>query len=552
MNIEEKEKIKEILIRENYVSPEDIKRAGELVKIRGGDIIDYLLAEEIITKDLVGQALAESYGIIYADLNSNVPTREQVLKIPEEIATRYRLVLFRESSDKIFLTTDSLKTSISEADITVLRNIFQGKTIEINYSLSEDIDAVFINYRKALDTRFQKIISGSERIAPEIIDEIIADALAFHASDIHFDLQEDEVVIRFRIDGILYEAGRLPKQYYENILNRIKVQSHMRTDEHFSAQDGTIHYQKNGQTVDMRVSVAPTLDGEKIVIRLLAEYIRSLTLSNLGMSKKQQAGIQEVSRRPFGMILTVGPTGSGKTTTLYSILKLLNKPEVNISTIEDPVEYKILGVNHIQVNPQTNLTFSQGLRSIVRQDPDIILVGEIRDKETAEIAINAAMTGHLLLSTFHANDAATAIPRLIDMGIEPFLISSTLQVIIAQRLVRRICEKCRYSTQLSKVDLFKILPQGNLFFPQEEITLYRGKGCSVCSHTGYKGRIAVFEFIYIGKEIQELIMKNPSSNEIWDIAKKQRAEPLFFDGIEKVKSGITTLEELMRVVAPPD
>ena len=324
---------------------------------------------------MVGQALAESYGILYADLNSNVPTRDQVLKIPEELAKKYRLVLFTEDEKTAILTTDNLKSRIEEADIKIIQSLFPGKNVEMRYSLPEDIDAVFINYRKALDTRFGKIIESGVRIASEIIDEIVQDALAYHTSDIHFDPQEEAIIIRFRIDGILYEAGKLPKQYYDNILNRVKVQAHMRTDEHFSAQDGAIRYKTNGQSLDMRISVAPTLDGEKIVIRLLAEYMKGFTLSDLGFSKTQQDKVIAVSRKPFGMILTVGPTGSGKTTTLYSVLKLLNKPEVNIATIEDPVEYKILGVNHIQVNPQTNLTFAKGLRSIVRQDPDIILVG---------------------------------------------------------------------------------------------------------------------------------------------------------------------------------
>jgi type II secretory ATPase GspE/PulE/Tfp pilus assembly ATPase PilB-like protein len=232
--------------------------------------------------------------------------------------------------------------------------------------------------------------------------------LAFKASDIHFEPQEKEVVVRFRVDGLLHEAGRFTKEVYENILNRIKVQAHLRIDDHFSAQDGAIRFAKEQGVVDMRVSVIPTLDGEKITIRLLAEYVKGFTFADLGVSEKDQAVFLSAAKKPFGMILVTGPTGSGKTTTLYALLKMLNNPAVNITTIEDPVEYKILGVNSIQVNPQTNLTFAKGLRSIVRQDPDIILVGEIRDLETAEIAVNAALTGHLLFSTFHANDAATA------------------------------------------------------------------------------------------------------------------------------------------------
>ncbi|MFZ2881813.1 MAG: GspE/PulE family protein, partial [Candidatus Moraniibacteriota bacterium] len=359
----------------------------------------------------------------------------------------------------------------------------------------------------------------------------IEDALILNASDIHFEPQVDIVVIRFRVDGVLQEVGRIPKTYYDNMLNRIKVQANLRTDEHASAQDGAIHYENAENTADIRVSMVPILDGEKVVMRILSKYVRGFNLSSLGLSAENERILNEAVKKPFGMILVVGPTGSGKTTTLYSLIRMLNRTEVNIATIEDPVEYKIQGINQIQVNKETNLTFSQGLRSIVRQDPDIILVGEIRDDETVEISVNAALTGHLLFSTFHANDAETAIPRLLDMKIEPFLLASTIELIIAQRLVRRICENCRYS------------------YLEKKQTFYKGKGCDVCNNTGYKGRIAIFEFIQVTQEMQDLVLKHPSSNEIWKLAKKQGSKTLFEDGMEKVKNGTTTLEELRRVAA---
>jgi type II secretory ATPase GspE/PulE/Tfp pilus assembly ATPase PilB-like protein len=260
----------------------------------------------------------------------------------------------------------------------------------------------------------------------------------------------------------------------------------------------------------------------------------------------------DASRKPFGMVLAVGPTGSGKSTTLYALLKTFNRNEVNLTTIEDPVEYKISGANQIQVNTQTDLTFAKGLRSIVRQDPDIILVGEIRDRETAEIAVNAALTGHLLFSTFHSNDAATGIPRLMDMGIEPFLLSSTLQLIAAQRLVRKVCENCRFSVPTTIIDLEKVLPDAKKYFSESKMTLYRGKGCKACGNKGYQGRTAIYEFIRNTPELQDLILKNPSSQEIWAVARKQGSKSLFEDGIEKVKKGVTTLEELLRVASPPE
>ena len=301
----------------------------------------------------------------------------------------------------------------------------------------------------------------------------------------------------------------------------------------------------------MRVSVIPVLDGEKITIRLLAEYVKGFTFSDLGVSGKDQEVFMSAAKKPFGMILVTGPTGSGKTTTLYALLKMLNNPAVNITTIEDPVEYKIPGVNSIQVNPQTNLTFAKGLRSIVRQDPDIILVGEIRDLETAEIAVNAALTGHLLFSTFHANDAATAIPRLLDMGVEPFLMASTLELVIAQRLVRKICDQCRVSFTPKAEELDKTFPDTKKFFPKSLPTLYKGKGCKNCGNTGYKGRTAIFEFIEVRGEMRELILKRPSTQEIQELARKNGSLSLFDDGLEKVKNGITTIEELLRVAMPP-
>ncbi|MBT4448047.1 MAG: type II/IV secretion system protein, partial [Candidatus Komeilibacteria bacterium] len=272
--------------------------------------------------------------------------------------------------------------------------------------------------------------------------------------------------------------------------------------------------------------------------------------SNLGLSIKHQEILEEEARKPFGMILVTGPTGSGKTTTLYALLKLLNKPEVNITTIEDPVEYKIPGINQIQINNQTNLSFAKGLRSIVRQDPDIILVGEIRDEETAEISVNAALTGHLLLSTFHSNDAATAIPRLLDMEVEPFLLASTLELVIAQRLARRICEHCRVSINKEDKVIKKLIKNIDPKLADKISTLYKGKGCNICSDTGYSGRTALYEIIKVSAEMQDLILQNPSKQQLWDLAQKQGSVSLFEDGLEKVKSGVTTLEELMRVSPP--
>ncbi|MFC1622919.1 GspE/PulE family protein [Patescibacteria group bacterium] len=547
--------IKDILIQGNYITERDFVQAEEFAKNQNLTAEEYLLSAGIITKDLLGQAISEYFSVSYADLNSNYPNYRQAVKIPEDIARKKRVVLFSEKDDSVIIATDDPS---QEGLIDVLKMVFPEKKIAISYSLAEDIDSVLVYYREPLEARFDKIKKESTRIIPDIINEIFDDALIYQASDIHLEPQEDEVIIRFRIDGVLRETGRIPKDFYENILNRIKVLAHLRIDEHFAAQDGAIRYLKKdedefmGISVDMRVSVAPTLDGEKVTIRLLSQYMKSFSLFDLGLSESNQKIIQQAARKPFGMILVTGPTGSGKTTSLYAILKMINSEDVNVTTIEDPVEYKVQGVNQIQVNPQTNLTFSKGLRSIVRQDPDVILVGEIRDEETAEISVNAALTGHLLLSTFHANDAATSIPRFLDMGVEPFLLASTLEVIVAQRLVRKLCENCRFSSSYTMKDMNKIVPGARKYFSGTKVTLYKAKGCSACGNSGYKGRTAIFEIISVSNKMQDLILTDPSTNEIWRLARKEGSLSLFEDGIDKVKGGITSLEEVLRVSVPPE
>lgn len=539
--------LKKLLLEANYVSNEDIKNAQDYGKIHSVNFLDYLLTERLITKDLVGQAISESYGVKYSDLNTNIPTREQVLRIPEEIGRRNRVVIYKENEKEVILTTDDPKGVLKNEEV---KGLFPNQKVIITFSLEEDINNVLTNYRQDLKKRVKEILKGEGMAAPQVIKEILNDAILNTVSDIHFEPEAKEVNIRFRIDGVLEVAGKLSKELYENILNWIKVQAHMRIDDHFSAQDGAIRYKDADDSVDMRVSIIPVLDGEKVTIRILSKYVRGFSLADVGLSSRDQEILTEAAKKPFGMILVTGPTGSGKTTTLYSLLRMLNQPGTNVTTIEDPVEYRMKGTNQIQVNARTDLTFAKGLRSIVRQDPDVILVGEIRDQETAEIAVNAALTGHLLLSTFHANDAATAIPRLLDMGIEPFLLASTLEVIVAQRLIRRVCEHCKYSHEVSRAELGKIIPNVKKYFDKAKVTLYKGKGCDSCGGNGYKGRTAIFEILYMTKKMRDYILTNPSSKEIWDLAIEEGANSLFEDGLDKVRNGLTTVEELLRV-APP-
>ena len=543
--------IKDILIAGNYISEEDVQKAEDAAKTSSISFIEALLRDGVVNSDIVGQATAESFKVPYADLNSAAIPADQVRRIPEEVAKRLRVILFKDDEGQVVITSNNpLEPSIT----TELSALFPGKEIKIAYSLPEDIDNFFVFYEKPLDTRFSKIIEESDRVAPEILEEIFDDAITYKASDVHFEPQAKVIVIRFRVDGVLHEAGRLPKEYYENVINRIKVKSALRIDEHYSAQDGSLHYDsKNGISVDMRTSIIPIVEGEKVVLRILGSYVQGLTFNDLGLTPRNQELLHEAAEKPFGMILVVGPTGSGKTTTLYSLLKMLNTPDTNITTIEDPVEYKVQGLNQIQVNQATGLTFVRGLRAIVRQDPDIILVGEIRDLETVEISVNAALTGHLLLSTFHANDAATAIPRLLDMGTEPFLLSSTMNLIIAQRLVRKICDHCKVSVIKQPSDFNTPQLQGVMkYLPKENLTLYEGKKCEVCGFTGYKGRTSIYEVIKVTPIMQELIVKRPSAAEIWKLARQEGAKSVFEDGLEKVMNGVTSIEELVRIAPPPD
>ncbi|MBI4252909.1 Flp pilus assembly complex ATPase component TadA [Candidatus Uhrbacteria bacterium] len=539
--------LKKILLAGNYVSERDLANAQDDAIKNHRPIADYLFSEGLLTKDIMGQAIAESLDVPYADLNSNQPPREQVLKIPEETAKKFHAVLFDQSDVSVSVASDApTEKGLSEA----LTPLFPNKKIVLLYSLFEDIATAHTHYQKSLDTRFSKILEKKHRIAPELLDEIFLDSLTFHASDIHFDPQAHEVVVRFRIDGVLHEAGRFPREHYPNILNRVKVMSAMRIDEHFAAQDGSLQFIHDEKAVDMRTSIAPTIQGEKVVLRVLKAYVEGFALGDLGLSPRDQSLLEDAAHKPFGMIVVAGPTGSGKTTTLYSLIKSLNRAEINITTIEDPVEYRVPGINQIQVNPLTNLTFAKGLKSIVRQDPDMILVGEIRDEETAEIAVNAALTGHLLFSTFHANDAATAIPRLLDMGIEQFLLASTLELIIAQRLVRKICEQCRQSDPILAKDMPSSLAP-HIESGKKKVSFYRGKGCDTCGQSGYHGRIGIFEFIRITPAMKELVLKHPSTQQVLELAREEGFRSLFEDGLEKARLGVTTIEELLRV-APPN
>lgn len=394
----------------------------------------------------------------------------------------------------------------------------------------------------------EELAKGGEYSVIRFLEVLVEDAALVRSSDIHLDPEAQGTKIRFRIDGVLQDIDTIPSSVHNEVIARIKIVCGLRTDEHHAAQDGRFRLDmKSSGKVDVRVSIVPTYYGENSVMRLLSDQAEEFTLDSLGFTKENQGKIMRAVNQPHGMILATGPTGSGKTTTLYTLVKMLNVPGVSIVTIEDPIEYSIGGINQIQVNERTNLTFANGLRSLLRQDPNIIMVGEIRDVETAGIAVNTALTGHLVLSTLHTNDAPTTLPRLLDMKVEPYLIASTVNVAIGQRLVRRICKACKLPYRLSAAEeksLSEIMPPELL---TTHGAFYKGGGCSACNETGYHGRAGIHEVLEITPSVREAILRKISSSEIRALAMLNGMVPMIVDGFAKAAAGVTSIEEVLRM-----
>ncbi|MEK7583206.1 MAG: ATPase, T2SS/T4P/T4SS family [Patescibacteria group bacterium] len=412
--------------------------------------------------------------------------------------------------------------------------------------------APVISEQKRIRAEIEKSLVTAEQELPivPLIDNLILYGYLARSSDIHIKPEQERVCIRLRIDGLLQDVFSFPKNIQSEVITRIKVLAGMRTDEHQAAQDGRFKTNIKGlpRQFDIRVSVVPTYYGENAVLRLLVEQAEIKSLEDLTFSDDDRAKLMHAIERPNGMILATGPTGSGKTTTLYTVLRKLNTPDVSIITIEDPIEYSLQGINQIQVNAENGLTFADGLRSILRQDPDIIMVGEIRDRETASIAVNAALTGHLLLSTLHTNDSATTLPRLLDMGVEPFLIASTVNVAIGQRLVRMICKNCKIKKQVNPAELKSLTDAIPAKILAKHRDFYSGKGCQICGNTGYAGRISIYEVLEVTDEIRRAIMSRGNASEIKKIAIEHGMTTLMDDGFRKALEGLTTIEEILRVI----
>lgn len=544
-----------ILLKSETIPEQELKKVQNQSIKEKVTFYDALLKSDLISDENLGRLVADSLKLPFVVLSKISIPQNLLNTIPENVARMQQTIVFAKSEKTIKIATS--KPQNEEFENMLSKKT--GQKTEVYFATPKDIKEAFGLYKKEIQKTFDELLKqqvgeagklNSDAPVSQMVETLIEYAYQNKASDIHIEPEESRSLVRFRIDGILHDVLTLPKNLHDQVVTKIKVLSRLRTDEHLSAQDGKLQVKLKEEELDVRVSIVPIVDGEKVVLRLLTSRYRQFGLVDLGMNEQEMKRVENGFTKPFGMVLSTGPTGSGKTTSIYAVLKILNTREKNIATIEDPVEYDIEGINQIQVNPKTNLTFAEGLRSILRQDPDIIYVGEIRDNETADIAINSAMTGHLVLSTLHTNDAATALPRLIDMGIEPFLVASTVNTIIAQRLVRKICEKCKASFTKTFDEMTKVFSPEIVkkhFGSAQNIRIYRGNGCEVCHSTGYSGRIGIFEILEISEEIKKLITQKADSDVITKKAIEEGMITMMEDGLDKIQLGVTTIEEVVRV-----
>jgi len=556
----------DILYKKSLISEKDLDRINKIQRDTRKDLQKIIIEYGILEKDKMMTALAEEIGVKYVNLNNINIDPSMVVLILEETCRRHQLIAIDKDEEKLTVAManpldvfvhDEIKIRLGynvEAvlsygeDINKVLNAIFGVTDEAHKMIGE-VESVPVTVVKEeeKETDISAVTESAKAPIISLVNLIILRAFKEKASDIHIEPFSDEnIIVRYRVDGILYDAMYLPRKLHLAVISRIKIMSDLDIAERRLPQDGRIQVNIQERKINIRVSVLPTVNGEGAVLRILNPTSIKLELGSLGFSKDMIPKIRSFLKNPNGIILVTGPTGSGKTTTLYTILNILNSMEKKIMTIEDPVEYKLKGINQVQAKPKIGLTFATGLRSFFRQDPDIMLVGEIRDKETAEIAVQAALTGHLVLSTLHTNDAPSSVIRLIDMGIESFLISASVIGVLAQRLVRRICPKCKKEMALTP-EAVKILEEYGI--DCNKIILYKGEGCSYCKDSGYIGRIAIFELMIITEKIRYLISHNATTEKLREVAINEGMNPLIEDGLKKVCEGITTIDEVLRVAS---
>lgn len=572
--------LKKILTEKKIIKPDDLEELEKEAKTKKQTLADYLVIKKIIPEARLTQLVGTCLHVPVADL-TKIKIPQEVLKIiPEPIARRHQVVAFRKKDNELDL-------AMTDPEDLQTREFVKKKTgfVIVPYLVTKSgMEQALSQYHSNLKAEFEKILTAKKEQKPEdkeekdtselkkmaeeipvvrVVDTLLEYAIFEGASDIHIEPQEKEVTVRYRIDGILHDVMTLPKVIQAALVARIKVIANLKIDEHRLPQDGRFKLQTDQYNISFRVSTIPIFDGEKVVLRLLDEGAKALTFEELGFARTSLEIIKRNLSRPHGMTLITGPTGSGKSTTLYTILTKLNTKGVNISTIEDPIEYRIPGVNQMQVNPKISLTFAVGLRALLRQDPNIIMIGEIRDLETSEEAIHAAMTGHIVLSTLHTNNAAGAIPRLLDIGVEPYLIASTLNTVVGQRLVRKICQECKKPFKLDakaiqslSVDfdldrLIEVMKREGILDKKikhiEDVEFFESQGCDKCAHLGFKGRMGIYEVLDISETVGKLIMTRATTNALQDQAVKEGMILMWQDGFIKAHLGLTTISEVLRV-----
>lgn len=547
------------------------------------------IEQKVISEEDLTKLIGDYIGVPFVRIEPKDIPEDILKRIPEHIARQYNVVLFEKNED------DSLSLAMEDPDDVQALNFIQkeiGYNTKVFLATKSNILDCLENYRGNINAELDEVIAVQKDTSAEdqnvsqddfaenspiaqTVNLLLEYAIKSNASDIHIEPREDYVQVRYRIDGVLKEVNKLPRNVHGALVSRIKILSNLKIDERRVPQDGRFKIKVSGKQYALRVSTLPIADGEKVVMRILDESNQAVKLDQLGYWGLSLATVKDAMAQPNGMILVTGPTGSGKSTSLFSVLSELNTPDVNISTIEDPVEYKIPGVNQTQTNAKAGMTFASGLRALLRQDPNIIMVGEIRDGETANLGVQAALTGHLVFSTLHTNNAATCLPRLLDMGIEPFLIASTVKAVIGQRLVRRLCMNCRqeytpneeeikYITEMFKINTESIkkihnleeqafedkiggdTPMGSTDSGIEHLWRPNPEGCDKCGHNGFKGRVGIYEVLGISIPIQKMITANATSNDIQDQAISEGMVTMQMDGLIKSLRGITTVDEVLR------
>ncbi len=550
----------ELLVEDGAVDSAGLARAIEEQRQSKERLGQVLLRLGMASQKDISRALARQLALPYVDLDDVVPQESALLALPEHLARQFQVV-------PLNLTNGMLKLGmVDPLDVLVIDDVRRHTGYDIDAAVITPDH--FLRTLNAYPAPGESVASLTSEITTRVSDEmdvdhlrslvdeapvvrlvnlIILQAVRQHASDIHIEPQKQQLRVRYRIDGILYNAMALPQHVHAAVVSRLKIMADIDIAERRLPQDGGIQLKIDNREIDIRVSTIPAIDGEKVVLRILDKSAGLLGLETIGLLSENHRRFEALIQKPYGIILLTGPTGSGKTTTLYSILNQLNSTESNITAIEDPVEYQIPGINQVQVNPKAGLTFSKGLRSFLRQDPDVIMVGEIRDEETARIAIHAALTGHLVLSTLHTNDAAGALTRLIDMGIEPFLVASSVIGVIAQRLVRVLCDRCK-QVYLPPPELRQRLGASSVVSGESQLTFWRPAGCEFCNRIGYRGRTGIFEIMVVDESIKSLLTRAAAASAIKAEAMRAGMRTLAHDGLEKAALGVTSPEEVLDVV----